>query len=464
MQDLHERALRPSRALLITIALSFVLLLAAVVMVMRSSIEADQADRMVLHTLAVKRHVAHLVTNLTLAESGQRGFLITDDNSLLAPLAAARREVSPELAALRKLVADNPDQVQRIDALRPAIDKRLAVAQDVVDLYRQGRRQEAAKIVATRGQQLMLECRSLLTALDEAENELLIARQQRVAQIRAQFVSAVTAMLIAGGTLAVFAMISLRRYISALAESRARLATYNVELEERVSQRTAELAHAAELAIRERNRAESLLTDVNHRVGNHLALVSSFLTMQQRTVRHPDAVRALEAARSRVQTIASAHRKLRLGADFASVRANELLGAVIDDIAAGLPPGELIRIQHQVEPLEINARDAVSLGVLASELVMNAAKHAFPLGEAGEVKVIFGAEGAPAPFLEVTDNGVGWHAKHTQDSGGLGGKIIEMVSRQFGGRLERSAAQADAARPGTRVRIDLTKLQFIDPG
>ena len=173
-------------------------------------------------------------------------------------------------------------------------------------------------------------------------------------------------------------------------ESRLRLAIHNAELEERVMARTEELAQRPKHAHRERARAESLLTDVNHRVGNNLALVSSFLTMQQRAVKNPDAARALSAARSRVQAIASAHRKLRLGADFATVKVNEVLGAVLEDISAGLPPGDLIRIQCQVEPMEINARDAVSLGVLTSELVMNAVKHAFAPGETGEVSVLLG--------------------------------------------------------------------------
>jgi two-component sensor histidine kinase len=260
--------------------------------------------------------------------------------------------------------------------------------------------------------------------------------------------------------LALFALISVRGYVSAVHQSRLRLASHNAELEARVQARTEELAKAAEDANRERARAESLLTDVNHRVGNNLALVSSFLTMQQRAVKNPDAARALSAARMRVQAIASAHRKLRLGADFATVKVNEVLGAVLDDISAGLPPGDLIRIQCQVEPLEINARDAVSLGVLTSELVMNAVKHAFAPGEMGEVNVVLEHRADKIAVLEVSDDGVGWHDQHSQETGGLGAKIIDMVSRQFGGHPERSAA-AQGRRPGTRIRVNLTKLQVM---
>ncbi|HVF17216.1 MAG TPA: sensor histidine kinase, partial [Steroidobacteraceae bacterium] len=260
-----------------------------------------------------------------------------------------------------------------------------------------------------------------------------------------------------------FALISVRRYLATVESSRASLSDQNRVLEERVHKRTIELEKAAELANRERTRAEALLTDVNHRVGNNLALVSSFLTMQLRAVRHPEAAKALDAARGRVQAIASAHRKLRLGADFATVRANEVLAAVIEDISAGLPPGDLIKINYDVEALEINARDAVSLGVLTSELVMNAVKHAFGAGEPGLVNVRFAKSGTAAPFIEVADNGMGWHEKQKHEGSSLGSKIIDMVARQFGGRPERTPAHEGERRPGTRIRIELSKLQLVQP-
>jgi two-component sensor histidine kinase len=116
--------------------------------------------------------------------------------------------------------------------------------------------------------------------------------------------------------------------------------------------------------------------------------------------------------------------------------------------------------------LEINARDAVSLGVLTSELVMNAVKHAFAPGEKGEVSVLLANGADSVAVLEVSDDGMGWHDnKHSQETGGLGAKIIDMVARQFGGHPERSARFHEGAaaqgRPGTRIRVNLAKLQIM---
>jgi two-component sensor histidine kinase len=306
----------------------------------------------------------------------------------------------------------------------------------------------------------MADVRRRIEEMSQAESVLLIERRSVAAKRREQFIAAVTVMVFVCGVLAVFAILSVRRYVAAMEQSRARLAQYNIELEASVAERTADLNRTADVAMRERARAEALLTDVNHRVGNNLALVSSFLTMQQRTLKNPDAVRALVAARARVQAIASAHRKLRLGTDFATVKADEVLNAVLEDISAGLSPADQIRIKSQVEPLEIHARDAVSLGVLTSELVMNAVKHAFSPGEPGEVNVTLASGAGTGPFLEVADDGVGFNEKHTKD-GGLGARIIDMVARQYGGKPERFPRQPDSQRPGTRVRIELAGLKLM---
>jgi two-component sensor histidine kinase len=306
----------------------------------------------------------------------------------------------------------------------------------------------------------MSEIRDRIGQLDSTETVRQQLRQQEVAVTRQRLNLAIVAVLVAAAALAGFALASVRRYVALIDASNRQLAAYNADLERRVNERTDELARVADLANRERNRAETLLTDVNHRVGNNLALVSSFLTMQQRAVKSTEAALALDAARARVQAIASAHRKLRLGADFASVKVDEVLAAVLDDIAAGLPQGGGIKIVYQLAPLEIHARDAVSLGVLTSELVMNAVKHAFPAQRGGAVSVTFGVESGAAAVLQVSDDGVGWqHEK--QESGGLGSRIIQMVSRQFGGEPQRSTHRTDSLYPGTCVRIILANLQLM---
>ncbi len=470
MQDLGKKSARTERALLITVVLSFLMLVISTVILIGISRTAVRTDEWIAQTLDVKESLDALLTAVTAAEAGQRGYLITGEEQFLAPVTDADEAIETQIAQLRGLVADNPVQAQRLGALAPLLATWLAIVDETIDLARRNELKRIAEVVSVRGAPMMQDIREGIAAMDDSESALLIQRRREAATIREQFVAAVAGMILVAGVFAVFALLSVRAYMRGLDQSRDRIAAYQAELETRVAERTAELSRTTEMAQRERSRAETLLTDVNHRVGNNLALVSSFLSMQQRAVTSPEAAKALAAARSRVQAVASAHRKLRLGADFATVRADEVLGAVLDDIGAGLSPDGRIRISYDLLPLEIHARDAVSLGVLTSELVMNAIKHGFTDGESGDVRVTFGAAAGGQPFLEVSDDGVGYENKSNeqQDPGrqsggdGLGVRIIEMLARQFGSEARREPLR-QGTRPGTCVRVDLARLDLIQP-
>lgn len=488
MPSLPTHTLRNNRILLVAVALSFLLLLCSAALMLYVARQGSQADLQVVRTIEIKRAISELSNSMTNAESGQRGYLLTHDDAFLEPYRGIRDTFEQKILRLRTLLESRPAQLARVDELVPVLAGRFGVIEQILHFAEQGHGDQAALLMRTRGRPLMDEILARIDDLDAVESRELIQRQRSAATLRNQFIATVMFMLVACAALALFSLISLRRYVNAIEQNRLRLADYNLELEQRVLERTQELARYAQEADRERLRAESLLTDVNHRVGNNLALVSSFLAMQRRAVKNQFAAQALDAARMRVQAVASAHRKLRLGADFATVKANEVLGAVLDDIAAGLPPGGLIRIECQVEPLDINARDAVSLGVLTSELVVNAIKHAFCPGEAGEIQVVLSRPAGGVPYLEVSDNGVGWHEKELHDDGersgepnagdrqdapsqdvedqddaGLGAKIIDMVARQFGGCPQRSPRDDGGGRSGTRIHIELVRLQLMQP-
>jgi two-component sensor histidine kinase len=89
----------------------------------------------------------------------------------------------------------------------------------------------------------------------------------------------------------------------------------------------------------------------------------------------------------------------------------------------------------------------VSLGLIVTELVINALKHAFPGDDPiGKITVAYLAEGT-AWTLSVSDNGIGIPAGGSARPG-LGTGIVEALSRQ----LDAKVRVADAA-PGTRVSI-----------
>ena len=201
-----------------------------------------------------------------------------------------------------------------------------------------------------------------------------------------------------------------------------------------------------------------VLREVTHRVGNNLAMVSSLLRMQQAKLDDEGARTALETARGRIQTISTAQRRLRLGDDLQSTRADILLEAVVSDLAdAGLDNSAIVLSGH-FEPLVVSSRDATTLAVVLGELVSNAVKHAFEGRDRGTITVSF-AMSCGVPVMAVEDDGIGFDETDSSSArrAGLGSMIIENLSRQYGGEIRRWKNEAG----GTSIHIPLPRLKIV---
>ena len=99
------------------------------------------------------------------------------------------------------------------------------------------------------------------------------------------------------------------------------------------------------------------------------------------------------------------------------------------------------------------SEQAVSMGLITTELVINALKHAFPGGAKGSIVVGFEST-ASAWRLSVSDDGVGISGRLPEAPVriGLGTSIVEALARQLGGRVTTSAAS-----PGTSVSVTVPR-------
>ncbi|MFL1461996.1 sensor histidine kinase [Roseococcus sp. DSY-14] len=192
-------------------------------------------------------------------------------------------------------------------------------------------------------------------------------------------------------------------------------------------------------------REEVLRREVDHRVKNSLQVVGSMLRLQ---AGRPDAGAALADAASRVEAIALLHAALHDAEEAGRVELSGFLARVGRMLAANLPAG--VALEVAVAPLEVDGSVASACGLLVSELVTNAARHAFPHGQGGQVRVEGVAE--PAGYrLSVSDDGVGFTPGKA--GGGLGLAIADALAGQVGGVL---------SRPGT-ARGSRTELR-LPPG
>jgi len=442
------------RRIAIVTSMTLVLVAVAASLYMVRTVDSQLAD--IAKTYEIRRQARELTLALVDAESGQRGYLLTRDEAYLGPYNVAVGNLSETYQSLLTLISDVPTQRERIEALVPDLDAKRAEMARTIELMAEGKSADALALLRSdTGYELMERIRSSLRQVINEEDERLIERNGKMQMYRQLLVLTVLAALAAAATLAYLLLWRTQMKVAALSEVQNLLRSQNVELEAHILARTAEVEEARGRAERERERLETLLQDTNHRIGNSLATVSSLLGLQLARTSSAEVRDALEAAQLRVQAIASGHRRLRLGADLETTDAAEFLADVIDDLAAAVPPGKSVQFEKQLQQMVIPARDATTLGIVVSELVTNALKHAFAEADSGTITVRLERPEGGVTLLTVEDNGKGLKAVGED---GLGALIVKQLARQFGGGEPEYRERTGG---GTSVSVQLPRLDVL---
>jgi PAS domain S-box-containing protein len=205
--------------------------------------ESHEAQKMVRHTFEVKAELNGLLSELKDAETGQRGYLLTNDERYLAPYHRALHAVARRQDAVRRLTVDNPGQQKRLAALEALTREKLAELDETIRVQRQRGTKDAVAIVRTdRGKRLLDEIRSIVGEA-EAEEDRLLAQRAAAGEASRR---TETAMLLAGNgaSLALFigVFLLLKMEISRRSVVERELREHRDLLETRVEERTRSLA------------------------------------------------------------------------------------------------------------------------------------------------------------------------------------------------------------------------------
>jgi two-component sensor histidine kinase len=190
-----------------------------------------------------------------------------------------------------------------------------------------------------------------------------------------------------------------------------------------------------------------LLQELQHRVANSLQIVASVLMQGARKVRSEQARGHLRDARNRVMSIATMQRQLA-----ASRIGDVVLRDYFTDLCASIAASMIsdpdqLSLKVTVDESVMRAEASVSLGLIVTELVINALKHAFPRHRKGKICVDYRAEGR-AWTLSVRDTGIGMPKKPAEAKPGLGTGIVQALAKQLDATVE-----VTASKPGTTVSI-----------
>jgi chemotaxis protein methyltransferase CheR len=186
--------------------------------------------------------------------------------------------------------------------------------------------------------------------------------------------------------------------------------------------------------------SDARLAEMQHRINNSLQIIANILLIKAKTVGSEELRRHLHDAHERVISVVTVQNHLQA----VDLGDRIEIGTYLTRLCASL--GESMFREQHAFAIEVGANgqvvtsgEAVRLGLITTELVINAVKHAFLEREKGRILVRYAAaEGRWT--LSVEDDGCGFPAQRNERAGGLGTSIVEVLARQMGGQVKVSSS------------------------
>lgn len=182
---------------------------------------------------------------------------------------------------------------------------------------------------------------------------------------------------------------------------------------------------------------DALLKEVHHRIKNNLGVILSLVEMQRENVEDASAEETLNQVRMRLDAIILIHKQIYSQQTFASLR----LDTYLQNLSRGLialydNDSKQVDIIMELDPVEVSPREAVPCGLICSELLTNAYKHAHPNGASGTIYLRLKSM-ENGYRLQVCDDGVGFPENFTLGSSNrLGLQLVKSLARQLNGTLD----------------------------
>jgi chemotaxis protein methyltransferase CheR len=212
------------------------------------------------------------------------------------------------------------------------------------------------------------------------------------------------------------------------------------------------LEHTEQLLEQQR----TLLREMRHRIANSLQVIASILLLKAGSVTSEETKNELRAAHQRVMSVATVQSHLHASDGIEEIE----MGPYLTKLSAGLAssmvgPKQHIDIAVAASAGALPTSHAVSLGLIVTELIMNAIKYAFPQARASaRIRVTF--EKAKSDWkLTVSDNGVGRLQNAESDtSTGLGTALIGALAKQLNAQISETSSPKGLSVAVTRSTFD----------
>lgn len=192
---------------------------------------------------------------------------------------------------------------------------------------------------------------------------------------------------------------------------------------------------------------ELLVEELQHRVANSLQIIASVLLQSAKGVPAGDTRAFIFDAHARVMSVASLQHQLAL-----SPRETVTLQIYFSNLCRSIGASMIandgkLKIELDVDGSKVAANVSLCLGLMLTELVINALRHAYPNGGTGVITVSFKSKDKDWT-MTVSDNGVGMPADMPAAKAGLGSSIVQALAVQIDAVIE-----VTAGKPGTIVTV-----------
>lgn len=179
---------------------------------------------------------------------------------------------------------------------------------------------------------------------------------------------------------------------------------------------------------------EWLVREVQHRVKNNLQMVTSLLYSQSVYLEDAAAVQAIKDSLRRMHAMSLIHQKLYQDENTTTIAVAEYISDLVRYLHDSFDTDNRINFIQTIEAVELDVSQAIPLGLIFTESIVNAIKYAFLNGSSGLIHISLEHDGPDDLLLNISDNGIGLpEGFDTKENNSLGLDLMQGLSRQLNG-------------------------------
>lgn len=215
------------------------------------------------------------------------------------------------------------------------------------------------------------------------------------------------------------------------------LHSWNANLRGQVETRTADLVKSREELKVSLKEKDILFKEIQHRVKNNLAQVHGLLELQETMSEDRQVAELLKISKSRIRTMSLAHEALYNNENFSKISLKDYIENIAEVTHRSFrDSNKVINLSYKIEDIHLDMAKAIPLGLMISEILINAHKHAFKKRSDGEIK-IFTSIRDDQMFMNISDNGSGLPKDvDLRRSNSLGMTLVNNFSDQLKAELK----------------------------